>query len=90
MCESKADFFPHEEAVSLRLDDEDIESRIMQLQKTLKQIHERLEEKVHILACIMQCSDKASLCSFASVGLGFVTYALASYTIFFIIVWFGI
>ena len=82
MCESKADFFPHEEAVSLRRDDEDIESRIIQLQKTLKQIHERMEEKVHTLAYIIQFSDNAGLCSFASVGLGIVTYTLASYTVF--------
>ena len=74
LCESKADFFPHKEALSLRHNDEDMESRVMQLQKTLKQIQERLEEKVHILAYIIHCSDKPGLCSFASVGLGIVTY----------------
>ena len=47
---SKAEFFPHEEAVHIPHCDKDDGIKIEQLQQRLEWIHNRLEEKVDIVA----------------------------------------
>ena len=63
LCQSNAKFLPQEEALCLRHDDEDVGNRIAQLQKSLEQIHNRLEEKVHVLASVIMKKDY--LCMYA-------------------------